>query len=104
MDGKETWLPLVQVKVKSGSYSSHDHTLKAYNVKNNESVSLEFKVKCPGNQSNLIMRTENSDAVKVVALIFIKKGFLDECDSYIKTTKMMLDSPEEQLFRKSINI
>ena len=50
MDGKETWLPLVQAKVKSGSYSSHDHTLKAYDVKNNEPVSLEFRVECPGNQ------------------------------------------------------
>ena len=53
-----------------------------------------------------MMRSENSDAVKVIALIFIKKGFLDKCpsDSYLEITKMMLDSPEEQLFRESIII
>ena len=48
------------------------------------------------------MRAENSEAIKVVALIFVKKGFLDQCTSYEETTKMMLDSPEEQLFRKSM--
>lgn len=33
IDG-ETWSPIVQVKVKKGTYSSHDHTLVKYDLKN----------------------------------------------------------------------
>jgi hypothetical protein len=34
IDG-ETYCPLVQVKVKKGTYSSHNHTFLAYDLKNN---------------------------------------------------------------------
>jgi hypothetical protein len=39
-NGKEVWLPLLQVKVKKGSYTRHDHTLGAYNVKSSEPTNL----------------------------------------------------------------
>ena len=52
------------------------------------------------------MRSENSEAIKVVALIFLKKGFLEECDSesYLETTELILNSPEEQMFRKTVKL
>lgn len=34
------WLPLVQVKAEKGSYTRHDHTLKSYDVKNDEPTTL----------------------------------------------------------------
>ena len=47
MDGKQTWLPLVQAKVRKGSYTKHNHTLMWYSRKKDEPVSLEFRIKSP---------------------------------------------------------
>lgn len=39
-----SWLLLVQVRVKKGSYNQHDHTLSFYDSKVDEPTSLEFRV------------------------------------------------------------
>ena len=38
------WLPLVQAKVKKGSYTRHDNTLSFYDSKVNGPTDLEFRV------------------------------------------------------------
>ena len=35
-----SWLPIVQAKVKKGSYTRHDHSLKYYDPKVNEPTNL----------------------------------------------------------------
>lgn len=61
INGDETWLPIVQVKVKKGCYTRHDHTLgSSYIPQTNEPTVLEFRVKGHESEQNLILRSENT--------------------------------------------
>lgn len=44
VNDQSAWLPIIQVKIKKGEYTRHDHTLKNYDIKNEEPNCLEFRV------------------------------------------------------------
>ena len=72
---KESWVPIVQVKVKNGTFTQHDHTFGKgkYKSLENEPISLEFRVEVKQkDHENLILRNEKTENVEVVALILIR--------------------------------
>ena len=60
-----------------GSFQAFEHTVGNYNFKKDEPKLVEWRI-------------ENSSNVKVVAFIFIKKGYLEKKNDYKATTKFML--------------
>jgi len=93
----ERWIPVIQTKVKNGTFTRHDHTFgkNNYKVLEDEPTSLEFRVQVKQkDHEDLIIRNENNKYVKVVAFLLIKEGYLDSHEDYYETTELILNSKE----------